>query len=214
MHLKKNFVIMKKNKLSIIKLKSFYNNYFNSIIDISKKLNLNNLEKAINLIEETIKNKNYIYVCGNGGSAAIANHYVCDFFKQLSKYTKLKAKIKSLNSDNCLISAIANDISYDQIFRLQAERYISKKDILIIISSSGNSKNIIEVLKYCNKKKIKTIGFSNFSGGYLNKYCNISIHNKINNYGIGEDINHILMHMIMQFISINNLRKNSKKVIL
>ena len=67
---------------------------------------------------------------------------------------------------------------------------------------------------FVSMKKNKIIRFSNFIGGYLSKYCNISIHSKINNYGIGEDINHILMHMIMQFISIKNLRKNSKRVIL
>lgn len=195
-------------------LKNFYHNYLNSLISVAKEINIYNLDKAITLIEETIKKKNYIYVCGNGGSAAIANHYVCDFFKQLSKYTSLKSKIKSLNSDFDLISAISNDISYDQIFKLQAERFITKKDILILVSSSGNSKNIMEVIKYCKKKKIKTIGFSNFNGGFLKKNCDISIHSAIKNYGIGEDINHILMHMIMQYISLNNLKNNSKKIIL
>lgn len=92
-------------------------------------------------------------MCGNGGSAAIAEHYVCDFFKQLSKYTNLKANIKSLNSDTYLISAIANDISYDEIFRFQATRYVKKDDILILISSSGNSKNIKNVINFCKKKK-------------------------------------------------------------
>ena len=80
-----------------------------------------------------------------------------------------KTQIKSLNSDPYLISAISNDIAYDQVFKIQAERLIKKGDILLLISSSGNSKNIINVLKYCNKNKIKTIGFSNFQGGYLKK---------------------------------------------
>ena len=90
-------------------------------------------------------------------------------------------------------------------------------DILIIISSSGNSANIKKVLKFCKKKKIKTIGFSNFSGGFLDKNSDISIHSKVNNYGVGEDINHILMHLLMQFIAKTNLNieniKN-KKIIL
>ena len=195
-------------------IKNFVDNYFSKLEDCFKKIPIKNISHACNLILKTVKNKNTIYVCGNGGSAAIANHYVCDYFKQLSKYTSLKANIKSLNSDTYLISAISNDISYDQIFRFQAERYIKKNDILILISSSGNSKNIKNVLKYCNEKKIKTIGFSNFNGGYLNKNCYISINSKINNYGIGEDINHILMHLIMQYISLNNLKKKYKKIIL
>ena len=87
---------------------------------------------------------------------------------------------------------------------------MNKGDILILISSSGNSENIKNVLKFCKKQKIKTIGFSNFSGGFLNKYSDISIHSKINNYGIGEDINHILMHLLMQFIATTNLNKINK----
>jgi len=197
-----------------IKLDNFYHEYLNTLIDVSKKIDLQNIQKAVDLIFKTIKNRDYLYVCGNGGSAAIANHYICDFFKQLSKYTKLRAKIRSFNSDNDLISAISNDVSYDQVFKIQAERYMNKNDVLILISSSGNSKNIVEVLKFCKKKKIRTIGFSNFNGGYLKKNSSISIHSPINNYGIGEDINHILMHMIMQYISINNLSTKSKKLIL
>lgn len=197
-----------------IRLDKFYHGYLHTLIDVSKKIDLQNIQKAVDLIFKTIKNRDYLYVCGNGGSAAIANHYICDFFKQLSKYTKLRAKIRSLNSDSDLISAISNDVSYDQVFKIQAERYMNKNDVLILISSSGNSKNIVEVLKFCKKKKIRTIGFSNFNGGYLKKNSSISIHSPINNYGIGEDINHILMHMIMQYISIKNLSTKSKKLIL
>ena len=201
-------------KSNLKKFELFFNSYTKTLKKKLKEIQIRNLYSAVKVIEKTIVKKNFVYVCGNGGSAAIANHYICDFFKQLSKYTNLKAKIRSFNSDNYLISAISNDISYDQIFKIQAERYMEKNDLLILISSSGNSKNIIEVLKYCKKKKIKTIGFSNFNGGYLKKNCDISVHSKINNYGIGEDINHILMHMMMQFISIRNLSTKSKKIIL
>ena len=214
MLLKKNIYNMKKKIIKNLKFKSFFKGYLENLNSVANKIEIKNLFKAVDLIENTIIKRKYIYVCGNGGSAAIANHYICDYFKQLSKYTSLKAKIRSLNSDNYLISAISNDISYDQIFKIQAERYMEKNDILILISSSGNSKNIKEVLNFCKKRKIKTIGFTNFNGGYLKKNCDIPIHSNIKNYGIGEDINHILMHMIMQYISINNLKKISKKKII
>ena len=143
---------MRKKK---ILFKSFYQEYILKLSKILNSLNIDNIYKASDLIVKTIRKNNYIYVCGNGGSAAIADHYVCDFFKQLSKYTKLKTKIRSLNSDQYLISAISNDISYDQIFKIQAERYIKKGDILILISSSGNSQNIKNVLKFAKKKQNK-----------------------------------------------------------
>ena len=192
----------------------FLKNYTQILDKTLESISSKALNNATDLIERTIKKKKTIYVCGNGGSAAIAEHYVCDFFKQLSKYTNLKANIKSLNSDTYLISAIANDISYDEIFRFQATRYVKKDDILILISSSGNSKNIKNVINFCKKKKVKTIGFSNFSGGYLKKNCTISIHSKVENYGIGEDINHILMHAIMQYIALKNLKTKKKNIIL
>ena len=201
-------------KYNFNKFKFFFNSYANTLDKKLRELPLENLFKAVKIIEKTIKNKKYIYVCGNGGSAAIADHYICDFFKQLSKYTKLKAKIKSFNSDQYLISAISNDISYDKVFQIQAERYCSRGDIIILISSSGNSKNIVNLLKHCKKNKIKTIGFSNFNGGFLKKNCTVSVHSKIDNYGVGEDINHILMHMMMQHIALNNLKTKKKKIIL
>ena len=205
---------MKKITYDRLNITSFYKGYLERLNYAANKIDKKNLLKAVKLIEDTVKKENYIYVCGNGGSAAIANHYICDYFKQLSKYTDLRAKIRSLNSDSDLISAISNDISYDQIFKIQAERYMKKNDILLLISSSGNSKNIKQVLNFCKKRKIKTIGFTNFNGGYLKKNCNISIHSQIENYGIGEDINHILMHMIMQYISIKNTKNFSKKKII
>lgn len=210
MHLLKNIYKMKLKK----NFNLFLENYTEILKKTLNRISIKELNKAAALIEKTIKKKKFIYVCGNGGSAAIAEHYVCDFFKQLSKYTKLKANIRSLNSDTYLISAIANDISYDEIFRIQASRYIKKDDILILISSSGNSKNIKNVVNYCKTQNIKTIGFSNFSGGYLKKNCTISIHSKIDNYGIGEDINHVLMHAIMQFIAMKNLKTDKRKIIL
>lgn len=203
--------------VSKININIFLKNYLRSLNNALEKISKKELVKASKLIEKTIKSDKHIYICGNGGSGAIADHYVVDYTKQLSKHTSLKAKIRSLNADNYLISAIANDISFDEIFSYQAARYIKTGDIMILISSSGNSKNIKNVLKYCNKNNIKTIGFSNFLGGYLKNNCTISIHSKIENYGIGEDINHILMHSIMQYLSLNNISKSknkNKKIIL
>ena len=103
--------------------------------------------------------------------------------------------------------AISNDIDYKQVFKYQAESLVTKNDLLIIISSSGNSGNIKELLKYAKKQNIKTIGFSGFKGGYLKKNSNISVHIDIQNYGIAEDSHHILMHIISN-TWLTLLRKN------
>ena len=198
--------------MSKINFLRFYDDYINSLFQRLNKINKKDLKKALNLIEKTIKKGNNIFVCGNGGSHAIANHYVCDYFKVLSQETSLKPKIFSLCTSSELISAISNDISYSDVFLYQADRLIKKNDIIIIISSSGNSKNIVKLLKFLNKNKIKSIGFTGFKGGFLKKNCSISIHSDISNYGISEDISHILMHEMMQYLKIKNSKK--KKLIL
>ena len=187
-----------------IKLDNFYNWYTSNISLLLKNINFNNLELATNFIEKTIKNGKTIYICGNGGSLSLANHYICDYFKGLTFNTKLKPQIRSLCADSALISAIANDISYDDIFYFQAKKFLKKGDLLILISCSGNSKNIKKVLKFANKINVKSIGFSAFDGGYLHKNSSVSLNFKINHYGISEDINQILMHLIMSFVNLKN----------
>ena len=182
------------------KINKFIKSYIDKISFSILASNFKNLDKAANAIISTIKNDNDIYVCGNGGSAAIANHYVVDFLKFFRENSSYKPKIYSLSNSIEAITAISNDISYDKIFSYQAENLCKKNDLIIIISSSGNSKNVIELINFTKSKKIKTIGFSGFRGGYLKKNSNISIHINAENYGISEDSHHILMHGILQYL--------------
>ena len=184
------------------KFQNFLKEYLSKLTNSINLTNIGELEKAAVKIVETTKKKRTIYVCGNGGSAAISNHYVCDYLKFLRQHTKLKPKVISLSSNIETITAISNDFNYDQVFKYQAESLFEKNDLLIIISSSGNSKNVKEVVKFAKKKGVKIIGFSGFDGGYLKKNCDISIHINANNYGISEDSHHILMHIILQYLII------------
>ncbi len=182
------------------KFKVFFDRYIEKLHFSITNTEIKNLEIASNIILKTIRNKKKIFICGNGGSAAIANHYISDYLKLFREKTKIKSQVYSFSSNIELITAISNDISYDKIFSYQAESLCNKGDLIIIISSSGNSKNIINLLKYANKKKFTTIGFSGFKGGYLKKKANVSVHINVNNYGISEDSHHILMHIILQYL--------------
>ena len=181
-------------------IKNFLGDYLEKLTNSIMKSDIKNIESAAMEIKNASKRKSVIYVCGNGGSAAISNHYVCDYLKFLRQHSKLRPKVISLSSTIETITAISNDFSYDQVFKYQAESLFEKNDLLIIISSSGNSKNIKEVLKYAKKKKVKVIGFSGFDGGYLKKNSDISVHINAKNYGISEDAHHILMHVILQYL--------------
>ena len=188
-------------------LTSFFENYTTKLNKAILNLDIKQLNRASNLIKSAIKNGNTIYVCGNGGSAAIANHYVCDFLKYFRQRSKFNPRIISLSNSIETLSAIANDMDYKYVFKYQLESLYKKGDILLIISSSGNSQNIKEVVNFSNKRKIKTIGFSGFGGGYLKKKATISLHINANNYGLSEDSHHILMHIILQFL-IEDMKKN------
>lgn len=150
--------------------------------------------------DEILKAKR-IYVCGNGGSAAIADHLVCDCLKGIRTNTKIKPKVISLTSNVPLITAIANDFGYENIFSHQLESLGKKKDLLIVISSSGNSPNIIEAIRTATAIGMTTIGFCGFDGGEVMDLVDIPIYVGTHNYGIVEDAHQACMHMIAQYIS-------------
>ena len=190
-----------------IKFETFFKNHIGELHNSLLELNSNLIEKVSEKLFNTIKNNKQIFVCGNGGSAAIANHYVPDYLKLIRQNTKLKPLVKSLSSDLELITAISNDMDYSKIFSYQAESLCKKGDVLIIISSSGNSPNVVNLANWAKKNKIYSISFTGFSGGKLKKITNLNIHVNINNYGLVEDSHHILMHAIMHYI----VRKNASK---
>ena len=111
-----------------------------------------------------------------------------------------------------MISAISNDLNYDQIFSYQANKLVKKDDLVIIFSSSGKSKNVKKLFQFTKKRRVKTIGFSGFNGGFLKKFSDISIHVDVDNYGITEDLFHIYMHIIMQFVRQKNLSKKLETI--
>lgn len=170
------------------------------------ELNKNVLFEASLLIEKKIRNNLKILVAGNGGSAAVSNHFICDFIKNVKFFTNLKPKVISLSSNVESIMAISNDLGYEKSLVYQAESLVSKKDLFVIISSSGNSKNIVELIKFAKNNNNKIIGLSAFDGGYLKKNSDVHIHVKINDYGISEDIFQAVMHVFVKSICDRNKR--------
>jgi D-sedoheptulose 7-phosphate isomerase len=174
------------------------------------KLDISKLKIIENLLFEKIKKNKKIFVCGNGGSASIANHFLCDFNKgiKLSSNKKLKPKIISLSNNMETILAVANDISFNKIFSFQLDNYYTKGDIVILISCSGTSPNILDTLEYCRKKKIFTISLTGFAKTKVKKKSNINLNLGIKNYGVSEDFFQIIMHMLSQSIRLKFHKKN------
>ena len=141
------------------------------IILLEKDINL-----AINLIYKTLKNKKKIYICGNGGSAADAQHLSAEFLVRLSpKINRRPLPIISLALDTSTLTACANDYDFKYIFSRNLEALANSGDLLFCISTSGNSKNIIEVLKKSKKIKIKSLSLLGNSGGIAKTISDLSI---------------------------------------
>ncbi len=190
-------------------LSNFFSSYINSLSQSLKEVNPKDLEKIFIVLKKSIKAGSRIYTCGNGGSSSIAEHLACDFVKQASTDSKINPRVFPLLTTP-ILTALGNDISYDDIFSYQLKKYGEKKDILLSISSSGNSPNVIKAIKTAKDLGMISISFLGFKGGKAKKISDFYIHINSENYGICEDSHQILMHMFSQFLRIDNLEDDSK----
>ena len=184
--------------------------YFDLKYSLTEKLNFEVLQLISDSITECYNNNNFVFSCGNGGSASISNHLVCDHIKGIQSDTTLKPKVISLSNNIELITAISNDISYEEIFSYQLNSLGSSNDILIVISSSGNSKNVINAIKTAKSIKMKVISLTGFDGGLVKKHSDINLNIDCFNYGIVEDMHQSIMHILAQYI--RNSLMNDKQI--
>ena len=196
------------------RINDFKNDYYQDFKKSFEKIKLKNLNKIISILEKAyISKKRKVIVCGNGGSAALANHFACDHQKILNKIGPLKPFIISLSSNSALMTAISNDNKYEYVFSDQIKQIANRSDVLITISSSGNSKNIINAIKIAKSMSLKTISLTGFDGGKSKKLADNNIHIYSYNYGIVESLHHSLMNIISQFLKNKYLTSNEIKKI-
>jgi D-sedoheptulose 7-phosphate isomerase len=177
----------------------YFKQYCEEIIETLTKLNVGDLDKISNILWNAYINNKRIYVIGNGGSAATASHYVCDFGKGTIVAGEKRIKIMSLNDNTPHMTAIANDISYNEIFKEQLENFIEPEDVLICISASGNSPNLVQAVEYANSVAVTTVGILGFDGGKLKDLTTENIVIENFNYGQVEDVHLMLGHVISQY---------------
>jgi D-sedoheptulose 7-phosphate isomerase len=170
-----------------------------------KALPVKKLEIMVNLILDAYKKEKQIFVFGNGGSGATASHFACDMNKCASYGRKKKFKVICLNDNVPVILAYANDLSYSDIFIEQLKNFIKPDDLIIGISGSGNSENVLRGIRYGNKNRARTIGLSGFDGGKLAKIAQFNFIAPVNDMQKVEDVHLIISHVIMH--TINNLLK-------
>lgn len=158
------------------------------------------LAAAGELLTQRIKAGALIFSCGNGGSAAIANHLTCDHMKGIRSDTGLRPKVHSFSATVELITAITNDIGAEEMFSFQLSSMASAGDVLVAISSSGNSPNIVRVLTEAKERGVTTIAMTGFDGGGARALADINLHVRADNYGLVEDVHQSLMHILAQHL--------------
>lgn len=175
------------------------NEYFTEVKNVFLKINTEKIELLANKIREVKKNGGVVFVIGNGGSASTSSHLSCDLMKNtISNYDSHKNRLKvvSLTDNIAIISAYGNDISYDEIFSQQLKSLVNKNDLLIAISGSGNSGNIMKAVEFSKQQGIFVFGLLGGNGGHVLPMCNESIVVNSNNYGVIEDLHMMIGHMV------------------
>ena len=188
----------------------FSKKYFLYLNSIFKKIDDKSLEKLVRELSNIRKKGKTLFVIGNGGGAATATTMANDLGFDILKKTKVKKtfKVHSLTDNSSVITAISNDVGYENIFINQLKIYYSPGDSLLILSASGNSENLIRAAEWVKKKSGKIIGILGFDGGKLKKKCQICIHLKTEygDYGPVEDlqlvINHVLAHWFQEKLKV------------
>ena len=174
--------------------------YIELEISILSKLDQDEINRAMNLLEKTRNRGSNVFVFGNGGSAATASHMENDFNKGISEKLEKKYRFQCINANLATIMAIANDNGYDRVFIQQLENKLKAEDVIIAISGSGNSENVIKAVEYAKGQGCKIIGMTGYDGGKLKSLSDIALHVPLDNMQITEDIHTVFNHMMMYIL--------------
>ena len=177
----------------------FSKNYIDYLKNILDNIDISQIKVFVNLLQAARVSNSQIFFIGNGGSASTASHFANDLSIGCKATPAFKAI--SLCDNNSIITAIANDFGYNQIFVRQLESLANEGDLLVAISASGNSENLVTALQYANKRKMKTCSLVAFAGGKMKEISQDCIHITTDNgeYGPAEDCHLIIDHLVSSY---------------
>jgi phosphoheptose isomerase len=179
---------------------SYLDSYADEIARACKSIDPAGFEEAAAILIEAYTRDARMFSCGNGGSASIANHMQCDHVKGVGNGTDLNPRVLSLSTNVELLTAIANDHGYENVFVHQLQSQARPGDVLIAVSSSGRSANIVRALSWAADNGLRTVAITGFDGGAARAAAHVSIHVDCGNYGVVEDVHQAIMHALAQYI--------------
>jgi len=178
----------------------YFEAYAEETVRAAKSIDPAALDRAAGILLDAYTRGAGVFSCGNGGSAAIANHLQCDHLKGIRTGTDLAPRVVSLSSNVELLTAIANDMAYEDVFTYQLQSQSGPGDVLIAVSSSGRSLNIVRALAWARDHDLHTIALTGFDGGAAKTVAEVSIHVDGSNYGVIEDMHQTVMHALAQYV--------------
>jgi D-sedoheptulose 7-phosphate isomerase len=178
---------------------SFPQVYKSDLLGAIETVDLEKVNQAIAILAQARDEDRRIFVCGNGGSASTASHFVCDMVKGASFNRAKRFRIMALTDSLPTITAYSNDVSYDCIFAEQLKNFAEPGDVLVAISGSGNSPNVLRAVEYANSIGCRTIALSGRNGGQLGPLAHLNIQASHPHMGRIEDVHMIVMHMICYY---------------
>ena len=179
----------------------FVNNYFRGLASCQAEISIEKLNTILNVLLSAQREGRTIFILGNGGSATTASHMACDLGKGAAVPGSPRLRAISLTDNIALLTAWANDVNYESVFKEQLANLLEPGDIVVGISASGNSPNVLRAIEFANQHGAVTIGFIGFGGGKLRDLVQIDVTISSRNYGVVEDFHSILNHVLAQYLT-------------
>jgi D-sedoheptulose 7-phosphate isomerase len=180
---------------------SEFRDYFNRLSETLNLMDTESIERLAELLIKARERENTIFIFGNGGSGATASHVTGDFLKGISYQMDKRFRVQCLNDNVSGLMAISNDLSYEEIFVEQLKAFVRKDDIVIGISGSGNSVNVLKAMQYARLQEATTVAFCGYKGGKVKEYADLLIHAPIQDMEITEDIHIIVFHALKRSLN-------------
>ncbi|HEX2907702.1 MAG TPA: SIS domain-containing protein [Phototrophicaceae bacterium] len=188
--------------------------YFTTVQDLLNHLPFDAVERVVEVLVEANRNGQTVFICGNGGSAATATHFGCDLAKRPIVSGQPRFRVMALTDNNAIMTAISNDIGYDVVFSEQLIPLVRPNDILIGISGSGNSRNVLNAVQVAREAGAITIGFCGYDGGKLKNMVDLPVHVPSNVMAMVEDVHLMLEHAICErLLALNEQAAEEKLVV-
>ena len=178
-----------------------YKKYFDKLKKTLDEIDTGSINTAVDILLQCREKGGTMYIFGNGGSAANASHIAGDFLKGISYGMEKRFKTHCLNDNIAGTTAITNDLSYDEVFIEQLKTYLSPGDVVIGISGSGNSENVVRAVEWARGKGASTIALTGYKGGRLKQVAEFVLHVPVDDMEITEDMHTIIFHAIKQEIN-------------